>query len=351
MPDKAQINRWRRYLADEIAEESLYRNLAERSESPNKDIFLGLAEAESRHQQHWIELLGENVHPLPKASMGSRFLSWLAKHFGMLFVLMLAQRAEKRSPYEEDEDAAASMAADEEVHAEVISELAQSGREQLAGNFRAAVFGANDGIVSNTALIMGFAGTGVAAATVTWSGIAGLIAGAVSMAAGEYVSVKSQNELLSSGTDSTTREHSIKSLDVDANELALIYRARGMNEQDALNAAKKTLKDTTLHIPSYDEADYTEIGKPIGAALSSFAFFATGAILPLLPFLFGAAGITAIIWALVISGLALLVTGSVVALLSGKAIIPRALRQLAIGLGAAAVAYIIGATLGGIFIT
>ena len=351
MPDKAQIRRWRRYLADEIAEEKLYRTLAERADGTYHDIFCGLAEAESRHQAHWVELLGDKAQPLPEPSLGSRVLSWLAKHFGMLFVLMLAQRAEKRSPYDGDVDASRTMAADEEVHAEVISELAQSGREQLAGNFRAAVFGANDGIVSNTALIMGFAGTGVAAATVTWSGVAGLIAGAVSMAAGEYVSVKSQNELLSSSKDSTTREHAIRSLNVDANELALIYRARGFDEHDAMDAANKALKDSTLHLPSYAEAYYTEIGKPLGAASSSFAFFAIGAILPIIPFLFGASGIAAIIWALVISGVALMLTGSIVALLSGKPIIPRALRQLAIGWGAAGVAYVIGASLGGVFLS
>src|SRR5690606_4301255 len=122
--------------------------------------------------------------------------SFMARRFGMLFVLVLAQRAESRSPYATDLDASEAMAADELVHSEVISALPLRGRERLAGGFRAAIFGANDGIVSNLTLVLGFAGTGMATGGVLWAGIAGLIAGALSMAAGEYVSVKSQLELL-----------------------------------------------------------------------------------------------------------------------------------------------------------
>ena len=121
---------------------------------------------------------------------------FLATHFGTLFVLALMQRAEGRTPYGADTDATEQMAADERIHGEVLRGLSARGREQLSGSFRAAVFGANDGLVSNLALVLGIGATGVSNQTVLFTGIAGLLAGALSMGAGEYVSVRSQRELL-----------------------------------------------------------------------------------------------------------------------------------------------------------
>ena len=113
-----------------------------------------------------------------------------------MFVLALAQRAEARSTYEADVDATPTMAADERIHEEVVRALATRGRNRLSGSFRAAVFGANDGLVSNLALVLGVSASGVSTQTVLVTGLAGLLAGALSMGAGEYVSVRSQRELL-----------------------------------------------------------------------------------------------------------------------------------------------------------
>ncbi|WP_217442258.1 VIT1/CCC1 transporter family protein, partial [Myxococcus sp. CA039A] len=126
----------------------------------------------------------------------TRAMAWMARRFGSVFVLAMMQTAETRSPYASDEDATEQMKADEAIHAEVVRGLAARGREQISGDFRAAVFGANDGLVSNLALVLGVMASGVPSNVVLLTGISGLLAGALSMGAGEFISVKSQNELL-----------------------------------------------------------------------------------------------------------------------------------------------------------
>ena len=222
-----QIRRWRQYLADERAEAAVYRDLAERKTGEEREILLALAEAEGRHEAHWLTLLGDDVGAPRKGDLRTRILAFLARHFGTLFVLALAQRAEARSPYDTDVDATDSMAADERIHGEVLRGLAARGRTRLAGSFRAAVFGANDGLVSNLALVLG-SGPPACPRHRAVHGNRGLLAGALSMGAGEYVSVSSQRELLRATQPDPESQAALPHLDVDANELALVYRARGM---------------------------------------------------------------------------------------------------------------------------
>jgi len=343
-PTKSQIRRWRGYLAAERAERAIYQDLAERREGGERDILLGLAEAERRHEQHWLDLLGEHQHPAPRADGRTRALGFLAQHLGFLFVLALAQRAEGRSPYDDDSDATVQMAADERIHGEVLRGLAARGRTQLSGSFRAAVFGANDGLVSNLALVLGIGATGAPPQVVLFTGFAGLLAGALSMGAGEYVSVKSQRELLAASRPDPGAQTALPHLDVDANELALVYRARGMTQADAETHAREVL--STLHLDADvppEEFDPDEaVGSPWNAAISSFLFFASGALIPVLPYLFGATGYVAVVIASALVGLALLVTGAIVGILSGTSPLKRALRQLAIGFGAAGATYALG---------
>ena len=260
-------------------------------------------------------------------------------------MLALAQRAESRSPYEADVDATEAMAADERIHEEVVRALAARGRQRLSGTFRAAVFGANDGLVSNLALVLGVGAAGVDTRLVLLTGIAGLLAGALSMAAGEYVSVRSQRELLDAATQPSHAQASVEHLDVDANELALVYRARGMSPQAAAAHADEVIGGQAV-TPAPRSQDHAGVGSARGAAVSSFCFFASGAIIPVLPYLFGATGFTAVLVASVLVGVALLGTGSVVGLLSGASPLRRALRQLAIGFGAAGATYLLGLVFG-----
>jgi vacuolar iron transporter family protein len=331
------------YLADERAEAKLYRQLASRRKGEEREILLELADAEGRHEAHWLTLLGERAGKPRRTDLRTSLLVLFARLFGSVFVLALAQRAEARSPYEDDKDATSAMAADEAIHEEVIRGLAERGRKRLSGTFRAAVFGANDGLVSNLSLVLGVTAAGIPSGAVLATGVAGLFAGALSMAAGEYVSVHSQRELLDASTPSPDADRALKHLDVDANELALVYRARGMSKRAAAAHATEVLGAPKGSLASGVRTESNEaIGTGFGAAASSFCFFASGAVIPLVPYFFGATGIVAGLIAAGLVGLALLGTGSIVGLLSGGSPIRRALRQLAIGFGAAAVTYLLG---------
>lgn len=351
----------------------MYRELAGRRTGEERQILLALAEAEGRHAAHWEQLLGDQVGAPHRGDVRFRILAWLARRFGSVFVLALAQRAEARATYERDVDATATMAADERIHEEVVRALAARGRNRLSGTFRAAVFGANDGLVSNLALVIGVAAAGTPQHTVLITGLAGLLAGALSMGAGEYISVRSQRELLAASTPSAAAGHALAHLDVDANELELVYRARGMDADEARRRADEVLIDIALagggahhgeaegrprgHAPitrhtahtafgAEGTEDHEVVGSDVGAALSSFCFFASGAAVPVLPFLLGLDGTTALVVATVAVGVALLCTGAVVGLISGGPPVRRALRQLAIGAGAAAVTYGLGMLFG-----
>ncbi|WP_255482293.1 VIT1/CCC1 family protein [Pseudarthrobacter sp. NBSH8] len=354
-PTPADLRRWRQYLADERAEAAVYRDLAQNRDGEERAILLALAEAEGRHEAHWLRLLGDHAQKSRPASLRSQFLGFLARHFGSVFVLALAQRAEGRSPYALDPNATDAMAADEQIHEEVVRGLATRGRSRLAGTFRAAVFGANDGLVSNLSLVVGMAASGVGSGVVLLSGVAGLLAGAMSMAAGEFVSVRSQRELLAATRPTQITLAAAPKLDIEHNELMLVYLARGMTHEAAEHRVAERMGllscdcDPSLSLqPELPELEdqHEAVGTAWGAAMSSFCFFASGAVVPILPFLFGLTGVAALVVAAVLVGLALLATGGIVGLLSGTSPLTRGLRQLGIGLGAASVTYVLGLAFG-----
>ncbi len=357
-PTQRQIRKWRRFLAEEQIEAQTYRNLAKRESGEQREIMLELAEAERRHEEHWRELLGEHAHPAPSPRLYSRLLAALAGRFGSVFTLALVQRSEQRSHYETDEDATPQMAADEQIHSEVVRSLATASRARIAGNFRAAIFGANDGLISNLALILGVAGAGMDARWILATGVSGLLAGSLSMAAGEWISVSSQKELLDASIPQPLQRRSVSKLDMDQNELELLFRARGESAEEAAEHAAAVFlslnpagEDTGILaldlIPQAGaQGASDDIGKPMQVAFSSFLFFAMGAFVPLLPYLFGATGLVAVIWAAAVVGLVLVVTGGFVGLLSGRSPWAGALRQLIIGFGTAALTFFLGTLFG-----
>ena len=175
------------------------------------------------------------------------------------------------------------------------------------------------------------------------------------MAAGEYISVKSQGELLEASRPAAPATQLAGELDVDANELALIYRARGMSHDEAEAKAQTVFHvlqertaaaDSSSHAHAEpaveEEKSHGIIGEAWSAALSSFCFFATGALIPIIPFIFGMDVLPGAIVAIVLVSLALMTTGGITGLISGKPPLLRALRQLAIGLGAAGITYLLG---------
>ena len=216
------------------------------------------------------------------------------------------------------------------------------------GSLRAAVFGVNDGLVSNCSLILGVAGASADNHVVLLSGIAGLLAGAFSMAAGEYVSVRSQREMF---------EYQIalekKELDVypeeEAEELSLIYQARGMSAGDAHRLATDTIANPALALDTLAREELglnpDELGSPWGAATSSFAAFAAGALLPLVPFFFWR-GDAALLGAVGVTAVALFAVGATISLFTGRSAFASGARMLAIGATAGATTYLIGKLLG-----
>lgn len=346
---KKQLRRWRKYLAEERLEADTYRYLARRRSGDEREVLQELSIAEERHEQYWLNLLGEDALPTPRASLRSRLLNFFTRIFGTIFMLAMMQRAEQRHDYEADLDVPKEMVADEKIHSEVVRGLAARQRATISGSFRAAVFGVNDGLVSTCALILGIFGTGVSKTTIIATGLAGLLSGALSMGAGEYVSVRSQTELLASSSPDPESEHAIDKLNMNENELALVFRARGDDaetaDRKASAAFSKIKKGGHAHLEANSQ-EYEEIGTGMKAAISSFTFFAIGAFIPLFPFLLPLSPLQGAIVAVILVGLALIIVGGIVGLLSGVDPAPKALRQLMIGYGAAGATYLLGLGIG-----
>ena len=224
-----------------------------------------------------------------------------------------------------------------------VEEVGKRHRSLGGGTLRAGVFGVNDGLVSNTCLVMGVAGAAVEPGVIVLTGVAGLLAGAFSMAAGEFISMLSQRELFEHQI-AQERDELERYPEEEAEELALIYQARGIPLDEARDVAKKLIANPEKALDTLAREELglnpDDLGSPLGAALSSFVAFAIGASLPLLPFLWGAAH--GVLIAAAVSGGALFVVGSLLSLFSGKSAFLGGARMLAIGAAAAAATYLIG---------
>lgn len=230
-----------------------------------------------------------------------------------------------------------------------LAEVGASHRNVGGGNLRAAVFGVNDGLVSNACLIMGVAGAGAGNQTVLTTGIAGLLAGALSMAAGEYVSMRSQREMYEYQIG-LERQELAEYPQEEAEELALVYQARGMELSRAREFAQEMMRDPThaLDVLSREELGLNpdDLGSPWGAAAFSFVAFALGASVPLLPFLVQLAGHAALWWSGLLTACTLFLVGMVLSLFTGRNALLGGVRMLLIGSGAGIVTYFIGQWLG-----
>lgn len=216
------------------------------------------------------------------------------------------------------------------------------------GNLRAAVFGVNDGLISNASLILGVAGATADNAIILLSGAAGLIAGAFSMAAGEYVSVRSQREMYEYqiGLERVELDHYPEA---EAEELALIYQARGLDRDEAMGMAKTMTADPEMALRTLAREELglnpDDLGSPWSAAFFSFFSFAAGAAIPLTPFLF-ASGAQSLAIAIALTGAALSAVGALLSLFTGRSAIYSGLRMLLIGAAAGTITYLVGTVLG-----
>lgn len=374
--------RFLRYLEAERNASMLYRALAETLDGDRREALLELAQIEDEHAAHWIEKLQEYGIPIPPApttlDVSDAALVARARGAGFTDVLSHLEEAEGADAgmYDDEPEAPDYMSQDEREHIEVFQQMrtkaektnavdallssrkAVAGgeswhRSDKSGSMRAAVFGASDGLVSNTALVMGFAGAAPSNATILFAGLAGLLAGAFSMAAGEYVSVASQRDLFRREIEMEAAELREKP-EEEQKELELIYRAKGLDRESAANVARQIMSDprTALDTLAREELglDPDELGSPTKAALSSFIAFAIGASVVVVPYLFfmgeGASTSVPLILAISLALIAMVVVGGVVGRLSGRGVVFSAMRQLMWGAGAAIVTYGIGRLVG-----
>ncbi|MCU0277633.1 MAG: VIT1/CCC1 transporter family protein [Candidatus Nanopelagicales bacterium] len=367
-----KTRRYLRYLDAERASARMYRVLATLTDGERREALLELASIEDRHAAHWMALLhsaGEVIPADPgELSADDEAVVARARQMGLSAVLGDLERAEREGAgmYDAEPDALPAMSADEREHAEILAGLSVGPtsvpadaravlnkaepwhRTDKSGALRAAIFGVSDGLVSNTALVMGFAGSGVGGGTVLFAGLAGLLAGAFSMAAGEYVSVASQTDLFRRELAIEARELQEKP-EEEQRELELLYRAKGLDAQTARTTAAKIMADpeTALDTLAREELglDPDDLGDPKRVAASSFAAFAVGAAVPVIPYVF-LTGTAALTLAVTLAVLALIVVGGTVGRLSGLGVVRSALRQVLVGGGAAAITYVLGRLVG-----
>ncbi len=362
---------------------ALYDALAGIEKDPRRaEAFRTIAGNERRHAEVWaakLRELGAGVpEPDPRPRLRVRTIVGLAKLFGTHAVRDLVQALEGDEEALYTAQAAPEVegiAADEREHAEIWKRLsgaaarpttgraqrtdARSPEEILAGEkwhragrsgtLRAVIFGVSDGLVSNMALVMGVAGaSGGEGSFVLLAGIAGLLAGAFSMAAGEYISMQSQRELFERQIELERAELEAMPQEEEA-ELAGVYRAKGFTEDEAAAIAKRMFKDPDHALDTLVREelglDPDELGSPWGAATGSFVAFALGAAIPVVPYLLGT-GSVPFIASIGLSIAALFAVGAGVSLLTGRGLLYSGGRQVLIGAAAAAVTYVVGNAIG-----
>ena len=371
MATREDIDRYRENWQDEINSAAEYRSMA-KSEADTRlaKVYTNLAQMEEAHLAFWEEKLrkaGALVGPR-RPSWRSRVLSWIARRFGpdlVLSTIAAREEVDQNAYAKQPETRGTRMPSQERWHAKVLKQLVVTQPGGLQGSFlarlegrhravggnalRAAVLGANDGLCSNLSLVMGVVGAAVDSTGILLTGLAGMLAGACSMALGEWVSVTSSQEL-------EQREIRIEASELaedpegEGEELKLIYEAKGLgvNEADAMVARLLKDRSSALDALAREELgiDPTERGGSAReAAMSSFVLFTIGAVVPIIPFLV-ARGIGAVTASLAVSALALFGIGAAITLFTGMPVWRSGGRQLLLGLAAAGVTYGVGRLIG-----
>jgi len=363
--------RFRRNWQEEIDSAAIYATIAA-VESSEKlaEVYRRLSASEEVHISFWEGKLRDAGVRVPRRrpSVRSRVVVWLARRFGTQSVIpMLAMKEQAgRNDYDGQPEAlAANLPAVENSHARLLATISRArgsgmeggllarleGRHRAVGGnaLRAAVLGANDGLVSVLSLVMGVAGAHSSNRAILIAGLAGTLAGACAMAMGEWLSVQSARELAQRQIE-IERDELREAPEEEREELSLIYQAKGLgkDEADALAAKLMADQENVLDTLTREELglDPGELGGSAWeAAITSFLLFSAGAVAPVLPFLF-LSGAPAVITSLAASGLALFATGAAITLLTGRGVLYSGTRQLLIGMGAAGVTFGIGRLIG-----
>ncbi len=363
--------RLRTNLQAELDGAALYRALAELEEAPAlAEVYGRLAASEERHAEFWrAKLRADGIQDLPTGpSWRTRLLIRLARRFGAWLVLPTVAAREQADDqrYREQPDAlAAGLNGEESSHARLLHAVAQGGPQGMEGGLiarfegrhrasggnalRAAVLGANDGLVSNASLVMGVAGADLAGPSILITGLAGLLAGSLSMALGEWLSVQSARELYTHQID-IERQELEAAPEEEAEELALIYQAKGLPAERAREVADQLVRDRSVALDTLAREELGVDPEELGgsawtAAATSFVLFAAGAIVPVLPYFFGA-GARAVAISVALSVVALFLIGAGITLITGRNALVSGGRQVLFGLAAAAITFAVGRIVG-----
>jgi len=365
-----EIKRLRANLGGERDAVFLYGRLAEAEANPDlAKLYRKLAETEERHVAFWEGRLKEEGAEVPpfRPSFRTRLTARFASRYGAQSVVRSIAKVEMGAAkgYDGQSDAeSVGMPGEERSHARVFGALAREsgglaggevarfeGRHRAGGNaLRAGTLGANDGLLSVYSLVMGVAGAGVGKREILVTGVAGLLAGALSMALGEWISVQSSRELYERQIG-IERDELADSPQEEMEELALIYQAKGLDEEQARATAERIISgggEAALDTLVREELaiDQKELGGSAWeAAITSFGLFALGAALPVLPYVF-LSGTTGILVSSVSSVVGLFAIGALTTLMTGKNTLLHGLRHVLIGLVAAGVTFGIGKLIG-----
>lgn len=346
----------------------LYNVLAQAEQDPDvAEVFKQMSSIEESHAIAFLQKNNMPISPLPPASTRAKILRRIGKIFGneyIVGVLMDTEKSLSSSISKSRKNNNQKSSISDTAHVKILENLIQHNPKAAANNLsrfekrhksvggnalRAAVLGGNDGLVSNFSLVMGIAGATNGQKEVLLTGIAGLLAGALSMALGEWISVKSSQELYENQMELEMEELEVNP-EGEEKEIALIYQAKGIDEAKAKDMAKDIMKNKD-HAHEFLIKEELGInaeelkGSAMEAALASFFLFAVGAIIPVIPFFF-MGGLNAVIASTCLSALGLFLIGSAITLFTGKSIWTSGLRQVVFGLAAAAITFGIGKLIG-----
>jgi VIT1/CCC1 family predicted Fe2+/Mn2+ transporter len=371
MAPRTDVARFRTNWQEEVDAAATYGALAKMEAIDTlAEVYRRLAAAEEAHIGFWESKLRDAGVKVParRPSVRSRVTVWLARRFGTQSVIPTLTMKEQagRHDYDGQPDAlAANLPVVEHSHARLLSTISRGpsrgmeggllarleGRHRAVGGnaLRAAVLGANDGLVSVLSLVMGVAGAHSSNTAILVAGVAGTLAGACAMAMGEWLSVQSARELAQRQI-AIERDELREAPEEEQEELSLIYQAKGLRKEEAETLAAKLMadKENVLDTLAREELglDPAELGGSAWeAAITSFILFFAGAIAPVAPFLF-LSGAAAIATSLAASGVALFIIGAAITLLTGRGVLYSGLRQLLIGMAAAGVTFGIGRLIG-----
>lgn len=363
--------RWRANMLGEIDGAALYAAMSSAEKNPHiSEVYRRLGAVEEAHAEFWRKRIVADGGTPPRTtpSWRARTMIWLARRFGAQTVLPLAATLETidRGQYDRQaESRATAMPSQERSHARLLTRLAGNdsavwsgalfsqleGRHGASGGntLRAAILGANDGLMSNLSLVMGVAGAAFSEHTVLITGIAGLLAGSFSMAMGEWLSVQNARELYSRQI-ATEADELAQVPDEEKEELVLIYEGKGLSIDEARAIAERVIQNKTTALDTLVREELGINPDDLGgsawaAAASSFLVFSVGATVPVLPFL-GLHSSAAVATSLSLSAVTLFLVGALTSLFTGRGALFSGARQLLFGVVAAAVTYGVGRLFG-----